>query len=334
MDHIAIDLGGRESQICIRTSDGRIVDEQRMATRSLKAFLAKRPRSRVIMETCSESLFVADAAKELGHDVCVVPATLVRTLGVGARRTKNDRRDAQVLSEASCRLDLPSVHISSARSRDRKTMCTARDALVSARTQLVNSVRGWMRRTGMAIRTGSVETFTKRFRKAVRDVPDAIQRLLTTVDQLCDEIADADRQLNEEVKADPVCQRLMSVPGVGPITALWFTSTVDDPTRFPNAHAVQSYLGLVPGEDSSGDRQHRLSITKAGSRRVRTSLMQAAWSARRWRRCDPMLRWCLQIEQRRGKRIAVVALARKMAGILFALWRDGSTYNPLRGAAV
>src|SRR6267378_838651 len=111
MEHCAIDLGGRKSQVCVRASDGTIVHESRPETLALKEFLQGRPKSRVIVETCAEAFGVADAALALGHEVRVVSATLVRTLGVGARRTKTDRRDAQTLSEVSCRIDLPSVHV-------------------------------------------------------------------------------------------------------------------------------------------------------------------------------------------------------------------------------
>src|SRR5687767_515042 len=138
MEHVAIDLGSRKSQICVRSSDGTILEERRHETSELKEYLAKRPKSRVVVETCAEAFRVADAAKELGHEARVVPATLVRTLGVGARRNKTDRRDAQVLSEVSCRIDLPSVHIPSELSRTRKAMCGMRDALVSARTKVIN----------------------------------------------------------------------------------------------------------------------------------------------------------------------------------------------------
>ena len=145
MDHVAIDLGGRESQVCVRGPDGQVLDERRMATKALKQWLEGRAASRVIMETCSESFEIADGAIAGGHDVRIVPSTLVRSLGVGARRTKNDRRDAQALSEASCRMELPSVHIPSPAARNRKILCGTRQAIVSARTQLINCVRGWMR---------------------------------------------------------------------------------------------------------------------------------------------------------------------------------------------
>ena len=104
MQHVAIDLGGRESQLCVRNSDGQILQEQRVATRSLEVFLKRQPHSRVVLETCAEAFHVAELALKHQHEVRVVPATLVRSLGVGARRIKTDRRDAQVLSEVSCRI--------------------------------------------------------------------------------------------------------------------------------------------------------------------------------------------------------------------------------------
>ena len=114
MEHCAIDLGGRESQVCVRRADGHLLFEGRWPTASLPDYLRELPPSRVILETAAEAFRIADAAKQ-AHEVRVVPATLVRTLGVGARKTKTDKRDARVLSEVSCRIDLPSVHIPSAR---------------------------------------------------------------------------------------------------------------------------------------------------------------------------------------------------------------------------
>src|SRR5688572_12083455 len=119
MEHVAIDLGGRKSQICVRTADGTLVEERSVSTEMLGRWLSKRPRSRVVVETCAEGFAVADAALEAGHEVRVIPATLVKSLGVGSRRTKTDRRDARITSEVSCRIDLPSVHIPSAQARER-----------------------------------------------------------------------------------------------------------------------------------------------------------------------------------------------------------------------
>ena len=336
MEHCAIDLGGRESQVCVRSSDGHIVEERRCRTAALPAYLASRPPSRVVVETCSEAFAIADAALAVGHEVRVVPATLVRSLGVGARRLKTDRRDAQVLSEVSSRIDLPSVHVPSQQARQRKTMCGMREALVGARTKLLNTVRGWLRAEGQRPRAGDVPTFAARVRAVYAEttLPPYVERQLRTLDALNQAIADADRELAAIAKADPIARRLMTVPGVGPSTSVRFVAALDEISRFPSAHAVESYLGLVPGENSSSDRKRRTSITKAGPPALRWCLVQAAWAARRARRQDPMQRWADEIEKRRGKRVAVLALARKLAGILYALWRDGTVYEPrLSGGA-
>jgi len=336
VEHLAIDLGGRKSQVCRRTSDGTLLEERKIETDALGTYLNWCPKSRVVIETCAESFRIADLARVAGHEVRVVPATLVKSLGVGARRTKNDRKDAQVLSEVSCRIDLPSVHIPSAAARERKTICGMREALVSARTQLINCVRGWLRTQGIQVK-GGADGFAERVlaQHLVQrgcTVPDHVESMLVTIKHHDEQVRAADKRLAKLAKADPVCRRLMSVPGVGPVTAVRFGAAIDDIARFPSAHAVESYVGLVPGEYQSSERQHRLAITKAGSSRLRWALVQAAWSARNSRPDDPMVVWSREVEKRRGKKVAVVALARKLAGILFALWRDQSTYDPSKGA--
>jgi transposase len=330
MEHIAIDLGSRKSQVCVRSSDGEIVEERRLETVRVKDFLARKAKSRVVVETCAEAFGVADTALALGHEARVVPATLVRTLGVGSRRTKTDQRDAQVLSEVSCRIDLPSVHIPSQDARRRKTLCGMREALVGTRTKLINTVRGWLRGQGVHLMTGRSSTFTDRVRARVGNgLPSHAVRQLHAIDALSTQIAEADEELAEEAKHDEVCRRLMTVPGIGPVVAIRFAAAVDGVGRFPDAHKVESYIGLVPGENSSSERQQRLSITKAGPAGMRWALVQAAWTLRRCKRADamPLLLWARRIEQRRGKNIATVALARKLAGILYAIWRDGNTYD-------
>ena len=275
MEHLAIDLGGKESQVCVRNAEGTILEERRGATASLKKYIAGRPQSRVVLETCAEAFAVAEAARLLGHDVRVVPATLVRALGVGARGVKTDVRDARNLSEASCRMErLPAVHIPSAASRERKSICALRENLVEVRTKLVNGVRGWMRSEGLGTpRAGHPETFparvTEYLKQRERQVPAWVSRNLTTIDHLSEQIADADAELKRLARADPTCRRLMSVPGVGPVTVVRFAAAVDNVSRFSNAHALESYLGLTPGERSSGDHQHSTGITKAAAPRLR-----------------------------------------------------------------
>lgn len=340
MDHVAIDLGGRESQICVRRADGTIAMEDRWPTRSLGKYLARLEKSRVVVETCAEAFGVADAALALGHEAVVVPATLVRALGVGSRGLKNDVRDARNLSEASCRMArLPSVHIPTQVSREIKASCGMRDALVGCRTKLINTVRGWLRsQTLGALPSGAPTSFPGRVRKLMakhdRAMPGCVARQIAVLESLNEQLVAAEAELEELSKKDPVCRRLMSVPGVGPLTALRFAATLDQVERFATAHAVQSYIGLTPGESSSSERKRNTSITKAGSTQLRWTLVQAAWCAQRTRPADPMVVWAKEIAQRRGKAIATVALARKLAGILFALWRCGTCYDPHRASTI
>jgi len=330
MDHCAIDLGGRKSQVCVRSPDGQLLFEGPYDTHSLPEFLRLLPRSRVIVETTAEAFRVADAAKEAGHEVRVVPATLVRSLGVGARKTKTDKRDARALSEVSCRIDLPSVHIPSARSREWKAICGMHDALTASRTKLINNLRGWLRGQGLRIGKGKAETFAERMMKF--ELPDYVTSQVEALAALTRKIRESDKRI-ETLAKDELCERLMTVPGIGPSSAVRFVAAIDEISRFESAHKVESYLGLVPGESSSSERQQRLSITKAGSASVRWVLGQAAWALQV--RCqDPAARplqlWAAEIARKRGRQIATIALSRKLAGILYALWRDGTRYEQRR----
>lgn len=336
MNHVAIDLGSKESQVCMRQADGTILVEKKYPTRKLGAWMNEWSSSRVILETSSEAFKIADQARAAGHEVRVVPATLAKQLGVGERGIKTDERDARKLSEVSCRIDLPSVHIPSQAARDLRSLVRSREILIAMRTMSINHVRGWLRTQLGKIRTGGTTTFPERVRARATDnkqpIPSHIEQVLMAIDALNVQLLAARRQVYELAKASPVCLRLMTIPGVGPITALTFVAALDDISRFDHAYRVTSYLGLTPGENSSSERERRTGITKAGSTSVRRTLIQAAWAA--IRRCpnEPMVRWANQIADRRGKFIAVVALARKMAGIMFALWRDSTTYRRSQAA--
>lgn len=329
MQHIAIDLGSRESQVCVRDSTGKILHEQKLSNLELLE-LFDCPKAIVSMETCAEAFTVADRARSKGHEVRVVPSSIVHSLGVGARRTKTDRRDARALSETSCRIDLPSVHVPSSWSRQVKTLCSLRDALVSSRTKCINSVRGWLRtqlyRPRLPRKT-LPRTLREEFTSRGQSLPPSVERQLLAIEGLSEQIRAAESDIEKMAGASDICRLLMSAPGVGPQTALRFAAALDCYDRFVDAHHVAAYLGLTPGEDSSSTRKRITSITKAGSAPVRWLLVEAAWSALRLRRDDAMCRWAIRIAQRRGTKIAVTALARKLAGILYAIWRDRRPYS-------
>jgi transposase len=188
-----------------------------------------------------------------------------------------------------------------------------------------------MRSWGMRIRSGATESFYERVR-ALQQVPPYIEAQLDVIETLTLRIKELDEKIDQLAKSDDVCRRLMTIPGVGAITSLLFVATLDDVKRFESASKVEAYLGLTPGENSSSDRVVRTGITKAGSGEMRRLLVQAAHSIK-LRRCQhPLVLWATKIQERRGRHIATVALARKLAGIMFALWRDGTTYTPERTA--
>jgi len=338
MEHIAIDLGGTNSQICVRNADGSIIEQRSTQTKRLAGYLAKRTRSRVILETCTEAFAIADAACVAGHEVRVVPATLVKSLGVGSRGTKTDKRDAQILSEVSTRIDLPSVHVPSMLARQYKALCTARESLIRARTLLINSIRGRLRSSLIRIRTGAVTTLPERVRAGFLATSEGIssytEAQLKMVERLNEQLTVLDEEVTNLARESQLCRRLMTVPGVGPVVAIRFVAAIDTIERFGSAHEVQAYLGLVPGEHSSSQKVRRTGITKAGSAQVRRVLTQAAWVA--LQRCphDPMVLWAKAIAARRGKVVAAIALSRKIAGILYAIWRDGVRYDASRGAEI
>jgi len=160
-----------------------------------------------------------------------------------------------------------------------------------------------------------------------------VERQLVAIEALTEQVAACDQELRLIATTNEDCFRVMTVPGVGPATAVRFVGAIDDVSRFKTAHEVESYFGLTPGEQSSSDTKHRTGLTKAGSAAVRWLLVQAAWTALRTRPNDPMVLWARRMSERKqNKFIAVVALARKIAGVLYALLRDKTNYQPQKAS--
>jgi transposase len=233
-------------------------------------------------------------------------------------------------------MELPSVHIPSVIAQEVKAVCVSREALIKARTQLIGRVRSYVcGRLGRVLRA-TPESLPKRVRAALLDdpagLPMHVERTLIVLETIRTQVADADDELRLLAQADAPMSRLMSVPGVGPVTAARFVAAVDDVTRFPTAASLAWYLGLVPGENTTGFRTKRTRLTRAGAPQVRWVLGQAAWSIYIRRKQDPMAVWAKQIAARRGPQVAIVALARKLAHVLYAMWKHEATYDPFRAA--
>jgi transposase len=247
---------------------------------------------------------------------------------------KSDQLDARVLSETSCRVDLPSVHIPAVKTRRLQSLLGMREALVRSRTKLINVVKGYLRTIGERAPGRGSHRIVTLIREKLPHAAIPMEPVLEAIAALSRSIASLEEKLQAMAASDELVQRLQTAPGVGVITALRYVATLDVATRFRNGAAVGSYLGLVPREHSSGLVRRKGSITKAGSAPMRCLLVQASWAALRSRRHrnDPLLQWAMAVAKRRGKKLAVVALARKLSGILFAMWRDGTMYDPQRAA--
>jgi transposase len=236
-----------------------------------------------------------------------------------------------------CRMEVPSVHIPSAERRDQQARITARQALVEVRTKLVNTVRSYFRSVSLSQVKATPKTLPKNVRAKLsrqpEGLPDYIEQILCVLDSINAQIAEADEALKVLANADATCRRLQTMPGVGPVTSLCFAAAIDEISRFQSAPKLTSYLGLTPGENTTGFKTKRIGMTKSGSSRVRWTLVQAAWTMVRARPNDPLTTWFHSVAGRRGKKIAIVALARKMAGILYAMWRDQQPYDPRKAVA-
>lgn len=332
MDTLGIDLHKRESQLCILEGDGQVT-ERRIATsrERFTAVLGERSAARILLEASTESEWVAQHLEALGHEVIVADPNYAPMYATRARRVKTDKRDARTLAEA-CRLGAYRVaHRVSAARRHVRAELAVRGALVRTRTRYVSLAKALVRRDGL--RVASSESHLVAARIAALDLSSTLAaertplfRILTPINE---QIVAADRRIATVSEDDPIVALLATAPSVGPITASAVVATVDDITRFPSAHQFEAFLGLVPSERSSGETRRIGRITKAGNSRVRYLLVEAGWRILRSKPPDTtaLRAWAVAIAARRGKRIAVVALARRLAGILYAMWRDGRPYE-------
>lgn len=331
MDTIGLDLHKRESQLCMLDEHGAITERRIHTTRErLAAVLGDRPPARVLLEAGTESEWVARYLESLGHAVIVADPNFAPMYATRSRRVKTDKRDARTLADA-CRLGAyRPAHRLSAPQRHARAELAVREVLVRTRTRYIALAKALVRRDGRRIPSSDAERVVDHV-LALEPEPTLaaeLAPLVTMLRALGEQITAADRRVATLVAADPAVRRLATAPGIGPVTATAYVATIDDVQRFPTAHHVESYLGLVPSERSSGEKQQRGHITKAGNVRLRWLLVEAAWRVLRSRRpeTEHLRTWALRIALRRGKKIAVVALARRLAGILFAMWRDGTDY--------
>ena len=319
---IGLDLGDRRHTACVLHADGHIVAEEVITnTREcLAAFAGRWPGATIIMETGTHSPWVSRLFAACGHPVHVANARKVRAIAQSP--TKSDQEDARMLARlgrADPALLSPIQHRSEAGQRALLRI-KVREALVRSRVNQMNSVHFLLKSLGLQVPSGSkATTFTRKLRPMLDAATCAlVEPLLGMIDALNARIKQLDTELESFAREQyPVTERLRQVDGVGPLTALAFVLTIEDPKRFPKTRDAGAYLGLVPRRDQSGNTDKQLPITKAGNVQLRCLLVNCAHYILGPFGPPSHLREAgLRIAARGGKsakKRAVIAVARKLA---------------------
>src|ERR1700691_3151899 len=335
---IGVDLGGRWSFYCVLNELGEVVREEKLPTTPevMKRAFEKFPSSRIVLETGTHSPWISRLLTELRHEVIVAHAQKVQLITKSSR--KDDRHDARTLARLA-RIDpqlLGPVRHRSAQAHLHLTVIRARATLVSARTALVNAVRGLTKSHGQRVRKCGTEQMNREVGQGLsQELRDVLDPLLVEIESLNERIAEYDRRIEQIAKeVHPEVALLRQVKGVGPLIALTYILTLDDPQRFRRSRDVGCFLGLRPGRRNSGLSEPQLHISKEGDRYLRTLLVQGAhYVLGPFGQDSDLRRWGLKLAERGGKNAkkrAVVALARKLAVLLHKLWVSGEVYEPLR----
>jgi transposase len=329
MEYGAIDLHTRRSQIRIVNTDGRIVFERKIDTTqdALTRTFGDRPAMRILLESSTESEWVARHLEGCGHEVIVADPNYAPMYGSRSRKVKTDKRDVAALTEANRTGVYRRAHRVSAASQTLRQTMRVRGHLVQLRSRTISLLRALLRRDGLRLPSGSAEGLVTRLDRLPIPAPlttviAPLRELLTQVNEL---LAAREQEVEARAAADATTQQLMTAPGVGPIVALTYQAVLDDPARFGgDAARASAFVGLVPSEDSSADRQHKGHITKTGPRDLRALLVQASWVIWRGRSAAgaALRTWAHALAARRGRRIAIIGLARRLCRILYAMWRD------------
>lgn len=333
---VGMDVGDRNSQVCILGEDGEILEESRVPTSRAgitRKFKAMAP-CRIAIETGAHSRWIHQLLTGLGHEVIVANPRKLRMIYMSD--SKSDHMDALMLAKLA-RVDpslLYAVTPRSQESQNKLAIIHARATLVEVRTKLVNHVRGVCKASGERLKGCSARAFHTQVPGQIPEpLRPALDPLVTCISSLSEQIKSYDQVICRMVKDDfPQAKNLAEIPGVGPLTALTFVLTLDNPRRFQKSRSVGAFLGIRPRRDQSGEADKQLRITKAGDCYLRALLVQCAHHILGPHGRDSSLRrWGLALAERGGKRAkrkAAVALARKLAVVMHRLWVTGSKFEP------
>ncbi len=335
MNHYAgLDVSLEETAICVVDGTGRIVKEARAASEPEALAAALRgidlPLERIGLEACSLTAWLHDGLRDAG-----LPAICIETRQANAAMktmpNKTDRNDARALAQIMRTGWFRKVHVKSRQCRLWRSLLVARRTVLNEMRSIENVVRAVLREAGLKLGTPGRAAFAGRVRELAdedRAVMALVEPLLAILATMLDQLARLTKQVLDIVRQEQVCRRLMSVPGVGPITALAFRATIDRPDRFRRSRDVGAHLGLTPARYQSGETDIQGKVSRCGDELARTALYEAAHSllvrSKKW---SSLRAWGMTLAKARGMARARVAVARKLAVILHRMWSDGTEFR-------
>jgi transposase len=337
---VAVDLAKSVFQLAVADPSWRVTETQRLTRAQFERWFANRQVSLVIMESCGSAHHWARWLNALGIEVRLLPAQYVRAY---VRRNKTDAADAVALLEAARASDIRPVRIKSVEQQALQGLHRVRSLWMGTRTSRINALRGFCREFGIAIPVGArigIEVIARVLADPQTGVPDLIRgtaRLLLEEIRLLEaRIAQLERELAQAARLSPACTTLLSVPGIGLLTATaMVAATSGDVSHFKDARHFASWFGLTPKEYSSGNSRYLGHISKRGDRYLRMllthgarSVLRAAAAARtKGREVDGVRRWALDVQARSNHNKATCALANKLARICYATLRDKQRFD-------
>jgi transposase len=330
---VGLDYAKRMTSICVvdelgnRICEGVAPSTPEAVTQYLRGH--RRRYALVGMEASTPTWFQAGLVKARFHAVHI---EALRAHGhLKANRNKTDRNDARGIAEMMRTGAFRPVHAKSSEARRLRTLLAARSLLLRKRLDLDQGLCTVLGELGLALKIGHGRTFPERAALVARADPElqaVVERFLTIRQQIREAIDDLEIKLSDAAQADPVCRRLMSAPGIGPLTALTFRAAVDDPARFHSSRDVGAHFGLTPRTSQSGEIERHGRISKRGDGGVRKALFLSALSLLRpFSRPSSLRAWGWEVAKRRGKGKAAVAVARRLAVILHRMWVDEREFD-------
>ena len=339
MAYIGIDVADRTSSVCAVDGAGQVFGRNEVSTdeQALCEELARWPKgSRVIVEATPLAEWLARVVESCGHEVVIIDARAARHLVRSKKKT--DARDAYTLARLGASGWYVEVHRKSVSARLRRSELQGRQGLVRAAKALQSQIRGLLRAHGIRVGALSEGRFAERVRELVAEHEPGLAATLEGLLSAWWEAATQAKRLQGEMQrresgeSRELLGRLQSVPGVGPLISRAYVATIDDPHRFARAEAVSDYVGLSPSVYQSGETEYRGRITKEGDELLRWHLVEAAHQLLVFGPDCALKRWGERLRQSKGKAKAQVAVARKLAVLLWRLWLSGERFDPWRGA--